>query len=71
MSRRPIKNAVRTIVVGSTFAILLAVGFLAKEYEDDILLLRGNERLGAEPIRSNQALDRYGTRPFTALATAS
>jgi len=38
MSWRPVKNAVRTIVVGSTFAILLVVGFLAKEYQDDILL---------------------------------
>jgi len=38
MSPRPIKNAIRTIAVGSTFAVLLVVGFLAKEYEDDILL---------------------------------
>lgn len=38
MSRRPIKNAIRTIVVGAAWAILVLVGFLAKEYQDDIVL---------------------------------
>jgi len=36
--RRSIKSAIRTIVVGSTWAILALVGFLAMEYGDDIVL---------------------------------
>jgi len=36
--RRSIKRAIRTTVVGTTWAILVLVGFLAEEYGDDILL---------------------------------